>query len=613
MLSNGQTSYLLDLSRALETTGPGEKGELVSRAARALGLSVPSLYRKLKTVTGYGRGRKARSDAGKGSTPRELALTVAGLIKTTTRANGKRTLSIIRACEILAAQGYGVINPETGEVTMPSASTISRAMRREGCHPDQLAAGSPSVSLRSLHPNHTWQIDASICVLYYLPGDRKKGGLALMDERKYNERKPGALADIGNYRIVRYVIADHTSHCLYVWYERAKGESAEGVIRTVINAASDRGPNDPMHGVPFILNLDQSGGNKAALVKEFCAALDIELVYHAPGNARATGSVEKAQHIVETEFEGRLRFLEIPDIAALQEKADAWRRHFNARAVHTRLKCPRNQAWLKIPNDKLRVAERGVMEAVATWGVVTRQISPSFTISVDTRTAYGVQEYDLRMLGYAGLNVRDMVTVRLNPFKAPAVTVIKTMADGQERQWEALPIQKDENGFRVDAPVIGQSYAALPETAADRAAKDIATLAAPVIPAGAVDAGTARKAARPFGHIDGMADVREAPAAIRKAGRALAASVPVAEAVPLSHLQAARRLRNLDPAPWKYDAAACNARMRELYPAGVPESDLAALAADLKSISPVALNYAAALAAPGLPVTERAKTAGGVA
>ncbi|MCH3857668.1 hypothetical protein LZB78_09785, partial [Campylobacter jejuni] len=61
------------------------------------------------------------------------------------------------------------INPATGEVSPLSISTIRKALRNYRLHPEQMLAPAPAMSLRSLHPNHVWQIDASRCVLFYLP------------------------------------------------------------------------------------------------------------------------------------------------------------------------------------------------------------------------------------------------------------------------------------------------------------------------------------------------------------------------------------------------------------------------------------------------------------
>lgn len=570
-LSRAQIAYVHDVAVRVAAAPRGERSALVAEAARHMGCSAQTMYKRMADVAGVESGRKKRADAGERRVDRNLALLVGGYVQAARRKNGKKTMSVKRAVEILEKNGHGVADPETGEITMPSPQTISRAMREYGCHPDQLAQGTPAVRMSSPHPNWCWQVDASVCVLYYLPG----GKLALLDERTYNARKPGRLADIGNLRIVRYVVVDHCSGALYLRYAQERGESAAGVLLTLIEAMSDRGDRDPMRGAPFTIYADPGSGNRASLLREFADRLDIRLIHHAPGAARATGSVEVHQNIVEREFESRLRFQSVADLKGLQAAADRWRCHFNAHAVHTRLKCSRNAAWQRIAPDQLRTASREALMAVARWGEQTRRVSGAFTISVDTRMpAWGVQEYDLRALGYSGLNVRDTVRVELNPFKAPAVTVIKDMPDGQEMRWEVSPIVKNEYGFDVNAPVVGREYKSLPDTRTDKAVKDVAARASASSAPGAAPA-------RPFADIDSMADVRQAPLIMPRKGVNLTLDAPVAEAVPLTRVQAAQRLRLMAPDAWERNAVGCMDVLRATYPDVVPEADLPALAETL--------------------------------
>ena len=565
-MDKAQAQIIHALAEDLRASAPKGRGELVRRAALALGLTPKSIYRMLGQA-GWESGRKPRSDAGKSAVEEKLALTVGGLVTRATRANGKRTLSIEAARRLLEAQGYGVTNSDTGEVTMPSARTLSTAMRRAGCHPDQVVRGKATGRQRSEHPNHVWEVDSSVCVLFYLPGGKR---MRLMDERLYNAKKPGRLAEIGRQRVIRYVVADHCTHCLYVRYEQADGEDAAGVLATLIDAMSDRGPRDPMHGVPRVLYLDKSGGNQSRLIRNFCATLGIDLQYHAAGSASATGSVEVAQNIVEREFESRLRFMEIGELAQLQDAADKWRRHYNAHAVHRRLGCSRNAAWQRITDAQLRVASREVLTAVAHWGEQERTVQPDYTIRVDTRS-HGVQTYDLRVLGLHGVHVRDKVTVTLNPFKAPEIVVSKSMPDGTELRFNVPPMQRDEHGFDAAAPVIGQEWARTPDSPVELATAKMEALA--------TADGTA---SRPWEHIDPMADVREAPLHLRRQGTRLDAASPEVPAMPLSRAQAATRLRAMDEAPWEADATGCMAWLRETYGEQVPEADLPEIVENLR-------------------------------
>lgn len=580
MLTPAQTLLLHELARDMDAAPPtgGARPALVARAAEALGRSPKTVYALLRRVTGRAT-RRPRSDKGVSALDNapELLREAAGLLHFSRRLNGKQTMSLKDARERLAANGRGVQN-NAGEIVMPGCAALSRALRKSACHPRQLAQAAPATQLRSLHPNHVWEADASVCVLYRLPG----GGVRLVDEKVYNQHKPRKMAEIADRRVIRYVVADHYSGCLYVRYEQAAGEDAAGVLRTLVAAMSDRGPQDPMHGVPDMLFMDKGSGNCSSLVTQFLADLGCTPVWHRAGNARATGAVEAAQNLVERGFESRLRFMEIPSLEELQAQADRWRRHFNARNILTRAGRPRNLVWLAITDAQLRTASRAVLEAVAHWRDETRVIDNHFKIRVDTRT-HGVQEYDLRELGYHGLTSGDRVKVRLSPFRAPAVVVIKELPDGKELRYEVAPVARDAAGFDLSAPVLGQEYRAQPRTAAEKNLDEIRMRATGADNARDAEKIIAAKNRPLFPDIDIMADVAEAPAYLRRAGRPAAVEAPTAEPAPLNRAQAAARLAQLCGEAWAADPAGCNALIRERWPTSVPETALPELAALIRA------------------------------
>lgn len=574
-LTPAQTGFLHDLARemAAAPASGGARTALVARAAEVLGKSPKTVYALLKKYAGWESGRKVRADRGETCVGRDLAQLAGGLSYLSNRQSGKRITTIKAARERLAASGFGIVNTETGEVTMPSSETISRAMRRYGCHPDQLGAARPAVELRSLHPNHTWEVDASVCVLYRLKG----GGVGLVNERDYNMHKPGKLIEIAGQRIIRYVVADHYSACLYVRYEQARGEDARGVITTLVEAISDRGERDPMHGVPLQILMDKGSGNKSSLVTQFLRDLESTPLWHEAGNPRTKGAVECPQNLVERGFESRLRFMDAPSLEDLQAQADRWRRHFNAHAVLARAKKPRNQLWITITDEQLRVVERPVLEAIAHWGDETRRIDNRFRISVNTRS-HGVHEYDLRELGYHGLSSGDTVTVRLNPFRAPDIMVIKEMPDGEELRFEVSPIVKGEDGRDITAPVIGQEYRRPPETLAEQNLKDIKKMAYGTDSLEEAEKAHKARNRRPFADIDPMADVREAPQYLRRQGTRMDVEAKTAAPLPLNRAQAAARLAQMCGEAWAANPTACNDMIKARYGESVPEAALSELA-----------------------------------
>ena len=574
--STEQLRLISDAARALEKADPcnGDRRRIVARLAETLNRSLNTTYNYLKKYGGWESGKKPRKDKGETCVPEALCRKIAGLVICGDRANGKRPMCIKDAVKRWEANGEGIADQETGEVTMPSVETISRAMRRYGCHPDQLRVASPSVRMRTEYPNRLWQADASVCVLYRIRGT---GNIGLMKEESYNEKKPENLIKIRNTRIVRYIVVDHCSGNFYLRYEQAAGEDAKGFLDTLIDAITDRGPQDVMHGVPEILYTDPGPGPASSLVTGFCGQMGITPAQHVPGRARATGSVEKCQDIVECKFESRLRFLEVPDIAQLQALADRWRRYFCATAIHTRTKKTRNDVWLSIPAEKLRTAEADVMHSIAAWGEVRCQVKDDFTISADTRTHYGVRRYDLRELGYHGLQVRDSVSVRLNPYKAPSIIAVIEKPDGEKLSFEVPPMQFDGAGFDLGAPAFGEGFKAMPKTRAEKTLEAIKKEAYGV--QSVEEADKMRRAGKPaYAGIDIMADVKEAPTYLKKAGTPLPLEEKKADVPPMKRLSFALMMRRDHPDVWRDDNTdECAEWLRTRYPDTVPGNEIEAV------------------------------------
>ena len=571
-LSPGQRQLVIETARRLQAAAlcSGERGDMVKNMASALGVSVQTGYRYLERYAAWASGKKPRRDKGETCVPESLCRKIAELMLFP-RANGKQIMTLKLAVTIAKSSGEGIADPETGEITMPSVETISRAMRQYGCHPEQLRKGKPTGRVRSLHPNHTWLLDASVCILYRIRGTKR---VVFLDERSYNAKKPKNLAEIGNRRIVRYVVVDHTSNAFYVRYEQAAGETAEGVLRTLIEFIADRGHHDPAHGLPSILYTDPGPANTASLITNFCEQLDIRLIHHAPGAANATGAVEVHQDIIEKQFESRLRFIDVPDVAYLQSEADRWRRHFCARAEHSRLKTTRNNAWLTIREEQLRTVPRDVLEAIAQWKTERRNVGTDFVISVNTHTSHGVRSYDLRELAYHGLSARESVRVLLNPFKAPEIVAVMDMPDGTEKRFNIAPMETDQYNQDLSAPVFGECYRAMPKTHSEKVLEEIKKQAYGVD--SAEEAERLHNAGkRPSSVTNIMADVKEAPLYLGRTGQPVKLAAPTAEPMPMSRVAFADMMKREHPDVWNdANAAACMEWLSTRYPDSVPGKEI---------------------------------------
>lgn len=478
--------YLKSVSSRLKTAPHGQKSAIVEQSAKFLNCSVKQVYTMLKQAnlapqTKKG-GRKIRTDKGKTVITESQAKLIGGMILVATRNNGKRILSVKDATEILKAQG---------KLPDVDVSTILRALKMYHCHPDQLATPTAHTSVRSLHPNHLWQIDASVCVLFYLP----KGGMRVMDEKEFYKNKPKNLEKVAKERVIRYVITNHYSGAMYVEYVQG-AESSENLTRVFMDAILKRNADDPMHGVPLLLGLDKGSANMSGLFLNFLDRLSVKYIPHATGNSRAKGQVEQAQNLVETKFESRLAFLKVNALAT------KWRIDFNARHIHTRHRKTRNSVWLTITNDQLRVApSRELCQELVTTRPKTVQVRGDLTVT-HTVKGFANQAYDLTHID--GIYPKAQVDIVVNPYRVPNIDVA-----WQGQIYTVAPIDKDTAGFDVNAPVIGQNIVAKPQAVGEYNRRSMLKQAYNANTNEQVDKARKARAVAYDGQIDIMADIAD--------------------------------------------------------------------------------------------------------
>lgn len=235
---------LMHYADAARLAGHGRKEAIYKAACEELRMSRATLLKKLKAFQPAAQ-RKQRADAGCSALTREEALTISGVWLESRRNNDKRLYSLESVVKALRTNGMimaGRTDEETGEFFPLSTDAISRALRSYRLHYDQLQHPTPSLELKSLHPNHVWQIDASICVLYYLKNPNKKAkgdtGLRIMDRDTFYKNKPKNLDRIVNDRVWSFELIDHTTNWIYVEY-RFGGESADNFLNVMINAMQE--------------------------------------------------------------------------------------------------------------------------------------------------------------------------------------------------------------------------------------------------------------------------------------------------------------------------------------------------------------------------------------
>ena len=569
------TERLVAIALAARKAGHGGKGAIYDAACKELGMSRATLARKIKEVAVMAP-RKRRSDAGQSALTLDEAKLISAALMETTRKNDKRlysikdTVTMLRANNAIRAE---FLDTETGELRPLSESTIHRALRMYGLHPDQLLAPAPVTELASRHPNHVWQIDASLCTLYYLGNGTK--GLQGMEGQVYYKNKPGNLERVSANRVWRYVVTDHASGWVYVEYVLG-AESGENLCSVFINAMQERGGADMMHGCPVMIVTDPGAAMTGALFRNLCRALGISLVINAVGNARAKGQVENANNLVETKFEPGLKLRPVASLDELNTLAKAWRENFNATEVHRRHGQARSQVWMKIRADQLIKAPS--VDACRELAVATpesRKVTPKLRVSFQGR------EYDVSTV--PGVMVGEKVMVTRNPWRDDAAQVVLVGEDGRDVFHVVHEVFKDENGFSEKAAVFGESYKRHADTPAQTALKDIEQLVTGTDSQAAAEA--ARKAkSLPFGgQLDPYKHIDDAtlPTYLPRRGTAHDLVAPKVELPPLSHVDAAKQIKpRVESAGGEWTADRFR-WLQQRYPAGVPQDQLDTIVAEL--------------------------------
>lgn len=569
-----QIAAVARYAERLEGLGHGEKGGIVAEACAELGVKPATFYRWLAPHTVA--ARKRRSDAGALALTEEEARAIAAYLTEATRAQGKQLPDVGQAVADLRANGLiraERVDAATGEVFVLSDSTVLRALRHYGLHPDQAKRPAPHVRLKTEHPNHLWQVDASVCVVFYLPD----GGAAIveLDEAVHYKNKPGNLKAIERFRVIRYVLTDHASGVIR-WRYYPHSETGEHTVRFLAWCmARPRPRTDPFHGAPRALMSDP-GATSARLVKRFCKRLDIHLQVNKPKNPRAKGQVEQGQNLVERVFEGRLKFVrdKVTSIEALNAMAEPFQIHFNATAVHTRHKETRFASWCRITQQQLRIApSEAVLLALATEEPESRRVSGELTVSFRGRT------WNVRDVPGAEAGARLMV--HWHPFVAGGAMAVIEDTDGRELHVELAEVTRDEFGYPSTAVPYGEFHG-LADDRIERNRKIVARVASGEAGIEAAEKKRADKNYVPFGgRVNSFKSVEEAelPAWMPKRGTQLMEADTVrVELTPLNHVESASRLRAL-VADW---GAEHYRRLVAGWPDGVMEADIEQVAAVLR-------------------------------
>lgn len=576
-LSPAMIEELAAVARAADAAEHGGKTAVYAAAAQRLGISVATLIKRLKAVA-PGKPRKRRSDAGRHALSRDEALLIAATVIETRRQTDTGELALERAVDILRRNGTiqaGRVDETTGEFLPLSLSAIRRAMASYSCHPEQLAQPTAAVSIASAHPNHLWQIDASVSRQYYLADS----GTEVMDASVYYRGKPANFIKINDRRLIRYTVVDHCSGHIRLFYVQGS-ESSLGVVSALIHAMTPC-EGIAMHGVPAMVWMDK--GSLSALVEAFLTALAVEYWAHAAGNPRAIGSGEQSHNLTESTFEAPLKLRKpVLSIEEMNRLATQWCRWYNATRVHSRTGMSRRDGWLRITPEQLRPAPPvKVLRELATS-------APKACKVRDLQIKFRSAVWDVSQM--PGVLNGATVQVSVNAYDPDSVRVQVTGEDGQPAHYLAPRVELNEWGFAKTAARAGEEFASKPETPADKVRREIERLA---MQAETDDQAAANRKAKRVafgGEVDPTLPWTTAniPPALPRAGTPLDVQAPTViaprpdvpsiqphyEAPLLDHTEMAMALRRRVTARGGEWTAELYARMAERWPDGVTEDQL---------------------------------------
>jgi hypothetical protein len=457
--------YRMYVDRMTAASSATDRKTVVADMCRQFAFSTAKAYNVLKEH-GWESGRAKRKDSGTTSLDETLLLAVAAMAKLGIRKNGKTSVPVNVIRSILQSRGLDL---SIGD------SRLRELLRIKHLSVEDSKLPTPHQPMRSEYPNQVHCVDPSVALLYYAPGGKQK---IVGDDEEYKNKH--FLKD--KPKCWRYVLTDHYSASLCIRYYADWGETAANMYDFLLYAWGQKSLNAYVfHGVPELLIWDCGSGNLARATTNALAAFGVKTRAHLPGNPRAKGQVEQGNRLVETQFESRLRFEPVGSIEELNAAAERWCAAYNANLIpglDTRLRRDgmivgvRTTLWQRIKPEHLReLPDEQTCRQVFSRGVQSRKVSGDLSISMVHPQVSHSLRYSLRDL--PGVLVGMTVNVQPVLLGTEPRCMVSYEHEGEEVSFEVEPIQYDEAGFRVDAPVFGERYKRPKDTARETAAKTL--------------------------------------------------------------------------------------------------------------------------------------------
>ena len=436
-----------------------ERKEIISEYSRITGRSISFCYRELKK-NGYDSKRAKRKDIGKKNIDDNTVKIVASLVKTGIRENGKKTMPVNVALDVLKRNGLDI-----GIKT----SRMRELLKNSNIDGEKLKKDTHNNRLRSEYPNQVHEVDPSVALIYFAPDS---DNIKIIEDSEYyknkdffNDAKDRKGKKIKRKKCLRYVLTDHYSGSICLRYYAAYGETAEYLYDFLLYDWGKKEREDyAFHGIPEMLLWDKGSANTSKSVANALRSLKVKTIVHAAGNSRAKGQVENANNLIETHFECLFRLEGISSIEALNEAADRFCIEYNTKMKIKRMGQTINSRyllWQKIKTEQLReLPDSELCRQIFSAGILKRKVKSDLTISLYHAKAKRTLYYSLINLNVEkGDEVNAQALLFGDSYKAIVWFERKDeYGTKEEFSYEVEPMQVDEAGFDINAAVIGKEY-----------------------------------------------------------------------------------------------------------------------------------------------------------
>ena len=456
-----------------------ERKSIIEEYARITGRSVSFCYKELKR-NGYCSGSQSRKDKGQSVVDENTVKVVASLVKAGIRETGKKTMPVNVALDILNRNGIDV---------GVKSSRLRELLRDYKVDYESLKKDNHNTRMRSEHPNQVHEVDPSVALIYFAPESKK---IKIIEDSEYyknkdffNDAKDKKGKNIKRKKCLRYVLTDHYSGSICLRYYAAYGETAEYLYDFLLYAWGKKEREDyAFHGVPELLLWDKGSANSSKSVSNALKSLNVRAITHSAGNPRAKGQVENANNLIETHFECLFRIEGVSSIEELNEAAERFCVEYNTKMKIKRLGqtiSSRYLLWQKIKTSELReLPDLELCRQIFSAGVLKRKVKSDLTISFYHAKAKRTLVYSL--IDIYGIEKGDEVYCQALLFGDELKAIIWFEGKDEfgkkvELSYELKPIEVDEAGFDVNAPVIGREYKKTKLTENEKNIKEIEELA----------------------------------------------------------------------------------------------------------------------------------------